>query len=630
MHSNNISAFSPGNNGKSVFHRSINSGNLVNSENLSKSRNFSDGEHINVNKLYDLIEGLERRVTCSVAHSENRTVNLIKNALFAAANSFTNDYHYHDDECNDISEQDECDNNHIHYDNGSECNSVSNNSVSNNSVSSNSAASNSASSNSASSNTASINTHLTIMQQINDRIEAVHINISEKMEAMQNQINNKIDSAQSSILSSENNLGKTLKHNILDIKHKIGGISNQINNSTNVLNYKLDDIGVKINTTNDNVLSIQNIVKNLVSSTVSQLSDVFSRIISTAEANILREQTNVKNAITTSEANILREQTNVKNAITTSENIILNGQKQIEELIKSIKVDCSFNDIVNIEELIKSIKVDCSCNSIGNIEELIKSIKVDCSCNSLGNIEELIKSIKVDCSCNYFGNSHGFDLSGGKIIGSDISGAIIRDSTIINSTLINCDLSGNDISGSTGVNSVESNLIHKMVISDTVTTIISYFSNFALGNFEHVRESLTTDMFESLSTQLYLLKSNLSDSSDYEIIRNIIIKSFEALMQMIYQQIGCDELQIRLDAASEKAGILLDIKKLEDYIKHMAETTKLSILPDVVFTAPLVKIKPEIQEYIRLYGLPPDDIFDVDKLGEIMTRLNIVAGNPGL
>ena len=170
----------------------------------------------------------------------------------------------------------------------------------------------------------------------------------------------------------------------------------------------------------------------------------------------------------------------------------------------------------------------------------------------------------------------------------------------------------------TGEGTAESKMIHELVISNCVSTIIGYYSNFALGNFDEVRENLTIETFETLSKQLFLFKSSLADTSDYEIVRNIIVKSFEALMQMIKQFVMCTELEVKLEAANKKAAILDDVQALEDYIKKLEAAANINILPEVSFTAPLFTVKPEIQRYIDLYGFPEGGVFDVDKLGELI------------
>jgi hypothetical protein len=89
-------------------------------------------------------------------------------------------------------------------------------------------------------------------------------------------------------------------------------------------------------------------------------------------------------------------------------------------------------------------------------------------------------------------------------------------------------------------------------------------------------------------------------------------------MQMIYQYLNYTEIVTKFEAASEKAAILDDIQALEEYIKKLSETTNISVLPEVSFTAPLLAVKPEIQRYIDLYGFPEGGVFDVDKLGALV------------
>jgi hypothetical protein len=91
-------------------------------------------------------------------------------------------------------------------------------------------------------------------------------------------------------------------------------------------------------------------------------------------------------------------------------------------------------------------------------------------------------------------------------------------------------------------------------------------------------------------------------------------------MQMVYQYINYTELQNKFQIVSEKAAILDDVQALEDYIKKLAESANINILPEVSFTAPLFTVKPEIQMYIDLYGFPEGGIFDVDKLGALVPK----------
>jgi hypothetical protein len=199
------------------------------------------------------------------------------------------------------------------------------------------------------------------------------------------------------------------------------------------------------------------------------------------------------------------------------------------------------------------------------------------------------------------------------------------------SNVIITDISNNcscSISGSGGNNNmtlkevsdalIQNQMIHNLVISDTVTTIVSYFTNVILGNYDEITTVFTIDQFELLSEQLYAFKSALADTSDYEIIRNIITKSFESLWITTKQYITNLNISEELITVKQKAAILDNLQLLQDYINKLNSTENINIIPDVPIEAPVFTVRPEILKYIQLYGYPPGGIFDVDLLGAIM------------
>jgi hypothetical protein len=165
---------------------------------------------------------------------------------------------------------------------------------------------------------------------------------------------------------------------------------------------------------------------------------------------------------------------------------------------------------------------------------------------------------------------------------------------------------------------VEDSKIHNLLISDTVTSIMKYYSYFATGKFDALLAELNGQKMIELSQKLYNLKSNLPSTSNYEMIRNIIVSSFEALMQIINKNIQHLSAQNAYASALEKANILDDVKKLEEYIKKLNQTTAVRIIPDVLVETPLMKFSPEIEKYIQLHGFPPNGVFDPDLLGAIV------------
>jgi len=574
MFSNNISMFSSNPGGKSLFHQSV-----YNNNNSSVNNSTVDA-----NKIYNLLYGLESRVTDSVSvkvlESENRTFGLL-NSLF------------------------------------------SNPALNNTNVSRNLYAA---------------------IQQRNVQLEEPYLtvvdiivnNIQSSNDAMRSTILNKIEDQTFDFESHIYNVNKSVKLNtslIRRLDSKLNVIDNHISGIANSISVLLSTtvsqiqsaINTAISKTESKILNSQSALSDAISGAESKIlsgQSTLSGAISSAESKILSGQSALSGAISSVESKILSGQSTLCDAISSAESKILSGQSTLSDAIsgaesKILSGQSALSGAISSAES-KILSGQSALNgAISSAESKILSGHTD--------IENLIKAIPTCCCENGGGDISGgdiigSDISGDHIIysdisGSDISGSTITNSTIINSTLINC-----DISGGTGTNTVESKLIHELVISDCVTTIIGYYSNFALGNFEEVRENLTIETFEALSKQLFLFKSSLADTSDYEIVRNIIVKSFEALMQMINQFISCEELEVRLEAVSKKAAILDDVQALEDYIKKLVESANVKVLPEVTFTAPLFSIKPEIQMYIDLYGFPEGGVFDVDKLGALIPK----------
>lgn len=88
-------------------------------------------------------------------------------------------------------------------------------------------------------------------------------------------------------------------------------------------------------------------------------------------------------------------------------------------------------------------------------------------------------------------------------------------------------------------NILSKDAIHTLAISDTVTEIMEYYSKFAVGNFYSVSNSMITEnSFNRLTLQLEeLQKSELSNTSDYEIIRHLIVTSFQSVYALITQNV---------------------------------------------------------------------------------------------
>ena len=157
-----------------------------------------------------------------------------------------------------------------------------------------------------------------------------------------------------------------------------------------------------------------------------------------------------------------------------------------------------------------------------------------------------------------------------------------------------------------------------------VQKITELYQQYTLKNFTFVSNFLTQDKYKELAIQLTELKINTTHVfyDSYENLRLNIIRSFEALLQGIYQNTQLSQYEEQNEKLREENKILHDSDLLKDYIDTLNSRMN-NTLPAVEITAPLATIKPEYLEYINLYGLPEGFIFDADKLAEIVKRLNL-------
>ena len=178
----------------------------------------------------------------------------------------------------------------------------------------------------------------------------------------------------------------------------------------------------------------------------------------------------------------------------------------------------------------------------------------------------------------------------------------------------------NGINGTNSINN-ETSLIHQLVINKSVIEITEYFKSYADGNFDSVSKTLNPAVYTNISVALNKL---IADKKyiDYEFIRYNLAVSFKALMQSVYQYMDLQKVLRELVIAEEEASILDDLVKLEEYINNLKYRTPITIIPDVDANVPLLTIKEPYNTYIKIYGYPPNGIFDPDKLGQISRAQN--------
>ena len=171
----------------------------------------------------------------------------------------------------------------------------------------------------------------------------------------------------------------------------------------------------------------------------------------------------------------------------------------------------------------------------------------------------------------------------------------------------------------TSVNNDSSKILDMFVkLSNYIESIKMLFYEYSLGNISMVESILTRKTYESISVEFTKLSVNEEKYPKYEKLRKNYVYAISGLYQSLLQNLNLNECSNRLNSALNKASILDDPEKLKEYINKF----KSSIFPDTSVQIISAKIKPEYLEYIKLYGYPSSNVFDPDKLGQIILSLH--------
>jgi len=436
-------------------------------------------------------------------------------------------------------------------------------------------------------------------------------------------IKSQIDKANANAQDNTQNIISAISNGNADIKSQISGVNaNAQANTQNIINAIVNnslDIKSQIVDINADHKASSQIISAIYNNTADIKSQI-DNINMNSQAN-----SQIINAISNSTADIKSQINNINaNSQANSQiiNAISNSTADIKSQIDNINANSQANAqiisaISNSTADIKS-QINSTNNAISNVNTNLSSV-VSASQNDIKNyIGTAISNSEQNIISQL---SHKID-SISSTITNLISSTTIQIENFIQNTIspyqtliIELLNSGSLTSGGNGL---DGSLIHKLIISDSVTQIINYYSELISGNYDAVASSLTSDHFIQLSSELYKLKSILPITSDYEVIRKIIVMALEALMQMINKQIEYNTLQNSYNVLSEKAGILDDITKLKEYITILTTNTSMELIPEVTVNAPPIGLKPEIAAYIELYGYPTDGMFDPDKLAAIV------------
>ena len=149
----------------------------------------------------------------------------------------------------------------------------------------------------------------------------------------------------------------------------------------------------------------------------------------------------------------------------------------------------------------------------------------------------------------------------------------------------------------------------------------SLFYNYSTGNIEEVAETLTREYYETLAVKLY--KERQPNKEYYEGIRLIINRALEGLNKSILEHAELLRTLTQLEECKEKADILNDRDKLNEYINELNKSsgTQRHVFGAQSVTTIAAVLKPKYARYLELYGFPECGVFDVDKMAAICEEL---------
>ena len=149
-------------------------------------------------------------------------------------------------------------------------------------------------------------------------------------------------------------------------------------------------------------------------------------------------------------------------------------------------------------------------------------------------------------------------------------------------------------------------------LSVIVNTLNDLLTNYSVGDIEYVIKNFNKTTFYNLTMKLAKIKQNPSIYPEFENIRTFVEKTLQGLYKSIYVYLDLESTQRQLVASKEKESILYDVNKLKEYIASLSGS--ISLFPDIEVTSIGATLKPEVAEYIKLFGVPQNGIFETDKM----------------
>jgi len=174
-------------------------------------------------------------------------------------------------------------------------------------------------------------------------------------------------------------------------------------------------------------------------------------------------------------------------------------------------------------------------------------------------------------------------------------------------------------SGGDKTNTIIVDRLKKLMFA--IETYLAKYIEYLSGDISELPKNLNVNIISRLSSIFFSLKVPSLNSTVYEEYRlftTSIISSFQNINTFV---LNCQEKTALLEAALEKASILDDINKLQEFIKNLKR--KFMLIPEQTITLPTATIKEPYNTYINIYGFPENMLWDPDKLAFVIELLKL-------
>lgn len=156
----------------------------------------------------------------------------------------------------------------------------------------------------------------------------------------------------------------------------------------------------------------------------------------------------------------------------------------------------------------------------------------------------------------------------------------------------------------------------KTLYTNIGSNLNNLLQNFSKGDFVAVKNELDQN-YDRLS--ITIRNNSKPEFLYYEIMRILMNKTLDGLRQCIFQYLNLMDAANKLEKCNEYKAILDDPEKLKEYINSLSRRFYLFDMEPVKMIK--ATLKPQYAAYVSLYGFPESGIFESDKMGDILYKL---------